>query len=73
MLVVAAAERAVEKSHLLLNRRLPYSFEGEPAPDLLTKPIAPAEAKLLPSGYLRPDPEGGSFGEFAVVDEAERD
>ena len=73
MLVVAAAERAVEKSHLLLNRRLPYSFEGEPAPDLLTKPIAQAEAKLLPSGYLKPEPEGGSLGELAVVDEAERD
>lgn len=60
-------------SHLLLNNRLPYSFEGEPAPDLLIKPMAPAEAKLLPSGYLSPEPDGGSLGELAAVDEAERD
>lgn len=57
----------------LLKRRLPYSLDGEPAPDLLTRPIPPAEARLLPSGYLSEEPAGGSFGELAVVEEAERD
>jgi hypothetical protein len=73
MLVIEAFVVVVETCYRLLNRRLPYSLDGEPAPDRLTRPMAPEEAKLLPRGYLRPEPDGTSLGELAVVDEAERD
>lgn len=47
-------------------RRLPYSFDGEPAPALPPAPWAVPFTRPFPRGYLMPDPAGGSDGEFAV-------
>lgn len=58
-------------SYLLLNSRLPYSLEGEPAP-VLFRPMLPVPARLLPKGYLSPEPAGASMGELAAVELAER-
>lgn len=48
------------------NNRLPYSFEGEPAPVLPLPTCEPVAPMPLPNGYLKPEPAGGSIGELAA-------
>ena len=60
------------RPYLLGNSRLPKSFEGEPAPALPVPAWATTLPKPFPSGYLRPDPAGGSSGELAADTCAER-
>lgn len=53
-------------THRLGNNLLPYSFDGDPAPDLPGPNCAPALANELPKGYLSVLPAGCSPGELAA-------
>jgi hypothetical protein len=50
-------------THRFGNSLLPYSLEGDPAPARPEPSWAPA--RLLPRGYLKPEP-AGSMGEFVA-------
>lgn len=52
--------------------RLPYSFDGDPAPALPEPSWEPDDPRLFPRGYLKPDPAGGSMGELVAEPLADR-
>lgn len=54
------------------NRRLPNSFEGDPAPALPEPAWVAPPPTPLPKGYRIPDPAGGSSGELVAEAFAER-
>lgn len=76
--VVSTSSHCMSKvshlTHLFGNSRLPYSFEGDPAPAL---PVAAWAAALpakppLPNGNLSAEPAAGSIGELVAEVLAER-